>query len=60
MTEHYIEPRPKSYVIETTVTIDGQSIHRRYEAPSQDEVVKLAERCGEVLEPVTQPVEIKT
>lgn len=50
---------PQVYVIETTITIDYQTIHRRYEAPTEDEVVRLAVRCGESFEPVAVFVEEK-
>lgn len=42
--------KPGVYAIERTLTVDHQTIVTRYEAPSADEVVKLAVRCGEVFE----------
>lgn len=44
------QPRPSVYAIEIEIASDGTTVRTRYEAPTADEVVALAERSGERFE----------
>lgn len=52
-------PRSDVYAIEIVLTLDGQSVRRRYEAPTADEVIALAQRAGEKMECV-EPIVVET